>query len=169
MSSPVNISGNFTSREFTVALQLLKPDKALGFDSVFPELILHAGAAPKSWLCGCFSSTLKRLKISKIWRRALVVSIPNPKKTEEDLRAIAQHLCFVSAAIGVSNSRPSEPFNAARKTIITYPTNSLCNFSPAARSISKTKKIITSPTSPHRRLSSDTVDQKSIFYQRCLK
>ena len=42
-SSPVNISGNFTSREYTVALQQLKPGKAPGPDSIFPELILHAG------------------------------------------------------------------------------------------------------------------------------
>ena len=44
-SSPVHISKNFTSREFTVALQLLKPGKAPSPDSICPELILHAGAA----------------------------------------------------------------------------------------------------------------------------
>ena len=81
-SSPVNIFGNFTSREFTVALQHLKPFKASGPDSTCPELILHAGAAPKSRLCGFLSSCLRRFKISKILRRALVVAIPkreNPK------------------------------------------------------------------------------------------
>ena len=43
----MSISGNCTSREFTVALQHLKQGKALGPDSIFPELILYAGAALK--------------------------------------------------------------------------------------------------------------------------
>ena len=47
-SSPVNISGNFTSREFTVALQNLKPGKGPDPNSICPELILHAGDALKS-------------------------------------------------------------------------------------------------------------------------
>ena len=86
-SSPVNISGNFASREFTVALQHLKPSKAPSPDYVCPELILHAGAALKSWLCGFLSYCLRRLKITKIWRRALVVAIPKPKKPEEDSKS----------------------------------------------------------------------------------
>ena len=81
-SSSANILGNFISREFTVALQYLKPCKAPGPDSICPELILHARAALKSWLYGFLSSCLRRLKISKIWRRALVVAIPKPKKPE---------------------------------------------------------------------------------------
>ena len=44
----VNISDNFSQREFTAALQHLKPGKAPGPDSICPELILHAGAALKS-------------------------------------------------------------------------------------------------------------------------
>ena len=81
-SSPVNISRHFTSREFTVALQHLKPDKASGL-----EVALHAGAVLNSWLCGFLSSCLRPLKISKIWRRALVVTIPKPKKPEEDSKS----------------------------------------------------------------------------------
>ena len=46
----VNISDNFSQREFAAALQHLKPGKALGPDSIYPELILHAGVALKSWL-----------------------------------------------------------------------------------------------------------------------
>ena len=76
----VNISDNFSQREFAAALQHLKPGKAPGPDSICPELILHAGAALKSWLCDFFSSCLCRLKIPKIWRRALVVAIPKPGK-----------------------------------------------------------------------------------------
>ena len=47
---PMNITDNFSQRKFTAALQHLKPGKAPGPDSIFPELILHAGAALNSWL-----------------------------------------------------------------------------------------------------------------------
>ena len=76
----VNISDNFSQREFTAALQYLKPSIAPGLDSILPEFILHAGAALKSWLRDFLSSCLRRLKISKIWRIALVVAIPKPTK-----------------------------------------------------------------------------------------
>ena len=62
----VNISDNFSQREFAAALQHLKPCKAPGPDSILPELILHAGAALKSWLRDFLSSCLRRLKIPKI-------------------------------------------------------------------------------------------------------
>ena len=81
---PVNISDNFSQSEFTSALQHLKPGKALGSDSIFSELILHAGAALKSWLRDFLSSCLRRLKIPKIWRRALVVAITKPAKPVVD-------------------------------------------------------------------------------------
>ena len=55
----VNISENFSQREFTAALQHLKPGKALGPDSICSELILHAGAALKSWLRDFLSSCLR--------------------------------------------------------------------------------------------------------------
>ena len=38
----------------------------------------------KSWLRDFLSSCLRRLKISKIWRRALVVAIPKPGKPVGD-------------------------------------------------------------------------------------
>ena len=75
---------NFSQREFTAALKHLKPGKAPGPDSICPELILHAGAALKSWLRDFLSSCLRRLKISKIWRRTLVVAIPKPGKPVGD-------------------------------------------------------------------------------------
>ena len=81
---PVNISESFTSQEFAAALKHLKPGKASGPDSIFLELITHAGAALKSWLCGFLSSCLCHLKIPKVWRRALVVAIPKSKKPVED-------------------------------------------------------------------------------------
>ena len=80
----VNISDNFSQREFAAALQHLKPGKAPGPDSIFSELILHAGAALKSWLRDFLSSCLRRLKIPKIRRRALVVAIPKPGKPVRD-------------------------------------------------------------------------------------
>ena len=81
---PVNISDNFSQREFTAALQHLKPGKTPGPDSICPELILHAGAALKSWLRDFLSSCVRRLKISKVWRRALVVAISKPTKPVGD-------------------------------------------------------------------------------------
>ena len=76
----INISDNFSQREFTAALQHLKSGKVPGPDSICSELILHAGAALKSCLRDFLSSCLRRLKIPKIWRRALVVAIPKPMK-----------------------------------------------------------------------------------------
>ena len=85
---PVNISDNFLQREFTAALRHLKPGKAPGPDSIFPELILHAGAALKSSLRNFLSSCLRRLKIPKIWRRALVVARGGPKRLSADISAL---------------------------------------------------------------------------------
>ena len=51
---------------------------------VYCRITVVAGAALKSLLCGFLSSCLRQLKVSKIWRRALVVAIPKPKKPKED-------------------------------------------------------------------------------------
>ena len=80
----VNISDNFSQREFAAALRHLKPSKAPGPDSICSELILHARAALKCWLSDFLSSCFRRLKIPKIWRRALVVGIPKPEKPVGD-------------------------------------------------------------------------------------
>ena len=79
-----NISDNFSQREFAASHQYLKPGKAPGPDFIRPELVLHVGAALKSWLRDFLSSGLRQLKISKIWRRALVVAIPKPGKPVGD-------------------------------------------------------------------------------------
>ena len=80
----VYISDTFSRREFAAVLQHLKAGKAQGPDSICPELILHAGAVLKPWLRDFLSSCLRRLKISKIWRRALVVAIAKPGKSVGD-------------------------------------------------------------------------------------
>ena len=86
-TGPVNISESFTSQEFAAALKHLKSGKAPGLDPICPELITHNGAALKSWLCGFLSACLRHLKIPNVWRRALVVAIPKPKKPVEDLKS----------------------------------------------------------------------------------
>ena len=92
---PVNISETFSQREFTAALQHLKPGKAPRPHSICPELILHAGAALKSWLRDFLSSCLCLLKIFKIRRRALVNRDPKaneahggPKKLSTDISSL---------------------------------------------------------------------------------
>ena len=80
----VNISGEFSPREFVAAPHHLKPGKAQGPDSIFPELLIHAGPGLKSWLRGLLSSYLRQLKIPKAWRRALVFAILKPSKPVED-------------------------------------------------------------------------------------
>ena len=84
------ISDTFSQRKFTVALQHLKPGKAPGADSIFPELIIHSGASLKSCSRNFLSSCLSRLKISKIWRRAHVVAFPKPMKPVKDPKSYRQ-------------------------------------------------------------------------------
>ena len=93
----VNICGDFSPREFAAALHHLKPGKAMGPDSICPELLNHAGPGLKSWLRGFFSSCLRQLKIPKVWRKALIVAIPKPSKTVEDPKSyrLISLLCFL--------------------------------------------------------------------------
>jgi len=64
----------FRPEEFADALRRLKPGKCPELDSIFPEFILHAGSALKSWFCDFLNSCMRQLKIPKIWRRTLVVA-----------------------------------------------------------------------------------------------
>ena len=75
-----SISEPFRPEKFAAALTCLKPGKSLGLDSIFPEFILHAGSALKSWFCDFLDSCIRQLKILKICRRTLVVAIPKPEK-----------------------------------------------------------------------------------------
>ena len=80
----VNIFDSFLQRQFAAALQHLKSGKAPIPYSICSELILHTGAALKSWLRDFLSSCLRGIKIPKIWRIALVVAIPKPGKPVRD-------------------------------------------------------------------------------------
>ena len=62
---PVNISDTFSQREFAAALQHLKSGKALGSNSICPELIIHAGAALNFWLRDFFCSCLRGSKFPR--------------------------------------------------------------------------------------------------------
>ena len=92
----VNISDKFSQREFTAALQHLKPGKAPGPDSICPELILHAGAALKSWLRDFISSCLRRLKIPRSGEERLWSRSQNPESPWGIQRLIDRYLCSVS-------------------------------------------------------------------------
>ena len=52
--------------EFAAALRHLKSGKSPGLDSIFPEFVLHAGSALKSWFCDFLNSCMRQLKIPKI-------------------------------------------------------------------------------------------------------
>ena len=72
-----------------IASQLVRNEKYDVVDrkssrSIFPEIIIHAEDALKSWLRDFLSSCLRRLHISKIWRRALIDAIPKPTKPVGD-------------------------------------------------------------------------------------
>ena len=73
-----SISSPFMPGEFAFSLIHLELGKSPRLDSIFPEFILHAGSAFKSWLCDFFTSCMRQLKIPRIWRRALVPKAEKP-------------------------------------------------------------------------------------------
>jgi len=70
----------------------MKPEKSPGLDSIFPEFILHAGSTLKSWFCDFLTSCMRQLKIPKIWRRTLIVVIPQLEKHWGAQRATPNNL-----------------------------------------------------------------------------
>ena len=71
----------YLKEKFTAALQHLKKSKVPAPDSIFPELIIPAGAALKSWSRDFRLSFSGRLEIIfKIWITALLVVISMPMK-----------------------------------------------------------------------------------------
>ena len=91
-----SISEPFRPEEFAAALRRLMPGKSPGMDSIFPEFILHAGSALKSWFCDFLNSCMRQHKIPKIWRTALVVTIFNSEKPlggPEELSSYISSVC----------------------------------------------------------------------------
>ena len=84
-SSDKCISGDFSSEEFAMPFSLLKSGTASRPDSICPELIIHAGAALKSWLNKLWSFCMRQFKLPKIWRRALVFATSKPNRPRADL------------------------------------------------------------------------------------
>ena len=92
----VNISDNFSQREFAAALQHLKPGKAPGLDSICSKLILHAGAALKSWyvtslLPVCADSKFPRSGEERLWSQS-----PSQQSPWGTQRVIDRYICSVS-------------------------------------------------------------------------
>jgi len=58
----------FRPEDLAVALRRLRPGKCRSLDSIFPEFILHARSAFKSWFCDFLTSCMRQLKIPKIMR-----------------------------------------------------------------------------------------------------
>jgi len=59
------ISGPFAPNQLAAAIRRLKPGKFPGLDSIFPDFILKAGSALKSWFCdflipACDNSKFKK-------------------------------------------------------------------------------------------------------------
>ena len=88
----VTLSLNPLGRRSLLPSRRLKPAKSPGLDSIFPEFILHARSALKSWFCDFLSSCMRQLKIQKIWRRVLIVAIPKPEKPLGDPKSY----CLIS-------------------------------------------------------------------------
>ena len=91
-----SISEPFRPEEFAAALRRMKPGKSPALDPIFPEFILQAGSALKSWFCDFPNSCMRQLKIPKIWRRALAVAFPKPEKPLRTQRDIVQYLYCAS-------------------------------------------------------------------------
>ena len=75
-----SICETFRPEDRAAAVRRLKPGKSRGSDSIFPEFILHARSALKSWFCDFLTSCMRMFKIPRISRRAVIVSIPKPEK-----------------------------------------------------------------------------------------
>ena len=66
------------------ALKSMKAGKAPEPDDIHPEFLLHAGDAATKWLCQYMSTSLERCKISKIWSKATVITLPIPNQPKDD-------------------------------------------------------------------------------------
>jgi len=82
-----SISEPLRPEEFAAALRRLKPGKFPGLDSIFPEFLLKAGSALKSWFCNFLTFCMRQLTLPKISRKALIVAIPKPENALGDTKS----------------------------------------------------------------------------------
>ena len=79
-----DLSSDFTTSELIEAIRQTKCGKTPGPDLIHPEFILHAGKVAITWLQKFYSTCIRRLRIPKIWRRAVIIAIPKPNKPIND-------------------------------------------------------------------------------------
>ena len=77
-------SSNFITSELIEAIRQTKSGKTPGLDLIHMEFILHAGKVTITWLQEFYSVCIRRLRIPKIWRRAVNIAIPKLNKSIND-------------------------------------------------------------------------------------
>ena len=111
-SDAVNISKDFSPREFAAALHHLKPGKAPGPDSISLELLIHAGSGLKLWLRGFLSSCLCHSKLQKYreehWESQSLKTCRRPTELLSPLSALRllQDPQTTDLQLSRTNSRP---------------------------------------------------------------
>ncbi|KAJ3614842.1 hypothetical protein NHX12_018412 [Muraenolepis orangiensis] len=83
----VNLSGDFTTADLSVAICKLMQSKSPGRDNIQSELVIHPSATTSAWLCVFFLSCFRRSKIPKTWRHAAVITPLKSNKPAEDPKA----------------------------------------------------------------------------------
>ena len=83
-SVDADLSSDFTMSELIEVIRQTKSGKKPGPDLIHPEFILHARKVAITWLQEFYSTCIRRLRISKLWRRAVVIAIPKPNKPIDD-------------------------------------------------------------------------------------
>ena len=79
-SVDADLSSDFTRSELIEAIYRTKSGKTPGPDLIHLEFIPHAGKVAITWLQEFYSICIRRLRIPKIWRRAVVIVIPKLNK-----------------------------------------------------------------------------------------
>jgi hypothetical protein len=84
LSIDPDLSTNFSTEELNTALLTVKSGKTAGFDGVYPEFIKNSGQRTKEWFVALFNDILTSGKISKLFKRAKVITILKPGKDGSD-------------------------------------------------------------------------------------
>jgi hypothetical protein len=59
-----------------MALLAVKSGKAAGFDGVYPKFIKNSGQKTKKWIVALFNDILTSGKITKLFKRVKIITIP---------------------------------------------------------------------------------------------